>query len=102
MPASVALAELYPFFDGFAGLRIPPAQLHMAAPAPISEAGDVALSLLPAQPRRPGVAGQTSLLNGALLCGRHPPPRFAGGDPQIARQRGWTATATTSEITWHL
>jgi len=27
----------------------------MAAPAPISEAGDVALSLLPAQPRRPEV-----------------------------------------------
>jgi hypothetical protein len=37
--------------------------------------------------------GQTSLLNGALLCGRH---------HTIAHQRGWTATATTSEVTWHL
>jgi hypothetical protein len=25
--------------------------------------------------------GNTSLLNGALLCPRHPPPRFAGGPP---------------------
>lgn len=37
--------------------------------------------------------GQTSLLNGALLCGRH---------HTIAHQRGWTATATTGEVTWHL
>jgi len=37
--------------------------------------------------------GETSLLNGALLCGRH---------HTIAHQRGWTATATTSEVTWHL
>ena len=37
--------------------------------------------------------GHTSLLNGALLCGRH---------HTIAHQRGWTATATTSEVTWHL
>ena len=37
--------------------------------------------------------GGTSLLNGALLCGRH---------HTIAHQRGWTATATTSEVTWHL
>jgi hypothetical protein len=37
--------------------------------------------------------GVTSLLNGALLCGRH---------HTIAHQRGWTATATTSEVTWHL
>ena len=36
--------------------------------------------------------GKTSLLNGALLCGRH---------HTIAHQRGWTATATTSEVTWH-
>jgi Domain of unknown function (DUF222) len=36
--------------------------------------------------------GETSLLNGALLCGRH---------HTIAHQRGWTATATTSEVTWH-
>ena len=25
--------------------------------------------------------GKTSLLDGALLCGRHPPPRFTGGTP---------------------
>ena len=37
--------------------------------------------------------GQTSLTNAALLCGRH---------HTIAHQRGWTATATTSEVTWHL
>ena len=37
--------------------------------------------------------GHTSLLNGALLCGRH---------HSIAHQRGWAATATTSEVTWHL
>ena len=37
--------------------------------------------------------GATSLLNGALLCGRH---------HTVAHQRGWTATATTSEVTWHL
>jgi hypothetical protein len=37
--------------------------------------------------------GPTSLTNGALLCGRH---------HTIAHQRGWTATATTSEVTWHL
>jgi hypothetical protein len=37
--------------------------------------------------------GHTSLLNGALLCGRH---------HTIAHQRGWTATATNSEVTWHL
>jgi hypothetical protein len=37
--------------------------------------------------------GATSLTNGALLCGRH---------HTIAHQRGWTATATTSEVTWHL
>ena len=37
--------------------------------------------------------GDTSLLNGALLCGRH---------HTIAHQRGWTATATASEVTWHL
>ena len=37
--------------------------------------------------------GVTSLLNGALLCGRH---------HSIAHQRGWTATATASEVTWHL
>ena len=37
--------------------------------------------------------GVTSLLNGALLCGRH---------HTIAHQKGWTATATTSEVTWHL
>lgn len=37
--------------------------------------------------------GQTSLTNGALLCGRH---------HTIAHQRGWTATATTTEVTWHL
>ena len=36
--------------------------------------------------------GHTSLLNGALLCGRH---------HTIAHQKGWTATATTSEVTWH-
>ena len=38
-------------------------------------------------------SGPTSLTNGALLCGRH---------HTIAHQRGWTATATTSEVTWHL
>jgi len=37
--------------------------------------------------------GTTCLLNGALLCGRH---------HTIAHQRGWTATATASEVTWHL
>jgi hypothetical protein len=37
--------------------------------------------------------GDTSLVNGALLCGRH---------HTIAHQRGWTATATTSEVTWHI
>ena len=37
--------------------------------------------------------GPTALTNGALLCGRH---------HTIAHQRGWTATATTSEVTWHL
>jgi hypothetical protein len=37
--------------------------------------------------------GATSLTNGALLCGRH---------HTIAHQKGWTATATTSEVTWHL
>lgn len=37
--------------------------------------------------------GPTSLLNGALLCGRH---------HTIAHQRGWTGTATASEVTWHL
>ena len=37
--------------------------------------------------------GATSLLNGALLCGRH---------HTLAHQKGWTATATTSEVTWHL
>ena len=36
--------------------------------------------------------GPTSLTNGALLCGRH---------HTIAHQKGWTATATTSEVTWH-
>lgn len=36
--------------------------------------------------------GQTSLTNGALLCGRH---------HTIAHQRGWTATATTTQVTWH-
>jgi len=46
--------------------------------------------------------GDTSLLNGALLCGRHHSPSLRWGDPQIAHQRGWTATATTSEVTWHL
>ena len=37
--------------------------------------------------------GETSLLNEALLCGRH---------HTIAHQKGWRATATTSEVTWHL
>jgi hypothetical protein len=37
--------------------------------------------------------GVTALTNGALLCGRH---------HTIAHQKGWTATATTSEVTWHL
>jgi hypothetical protein len=37
--------------------------------------------------------GPTSLTNAALLCARH---------HTIAHQRGWTATATTSEVTWHL
>jgi hypothetical protein len=37
--------------------------------------------------------GPTALTNAALLCGRH---------HTIAHQRGWTATATTSEVTWHL
>lgn len=37
--------------------------------------------------------GHTNLTNGALLCGRH---------HTIAHQRGWTATATTKEVTWHL
>jgi len=46
--------------------------------------------------------GVTSLLNGALLCGRHHSPSLRWGDPQIAHQEGWTATATASEVTWHL
>ena len=37
--------------------------------------------------------GATSLLNGALLCPRH---------HTIAHQRGWTATATATEVTWHI
>lgn len=37
--------------------------------------------------------GVTALTNGALLCGRH---------HTIAHQKGWTATATTKEVTWHL
>ena len=37
--------------------------------------------------------GKTNLLNGALLCGRH---------HTVAHQRGWTATATASEVTWHI
>ena len=37
-------------------------------------------------------AGVTSLLNGALLCGRH---------HSIVHLKGWTATATASEVTWH-
>ena len=37
--------------------------------------------------------GTTSLLNGALICPRH---------HAIAHQRGWTATATAAEVTWHL
>jgi hypothetical protein len=37
--------------------------------------------------------GTTALTNAALLCGRH---------HTIAHQQGWTATATTSEVTWHL
>ena len=37
--------------------------------------------------------GATSLLNGALLCRRH---------HTLAHQKGWTATATTNEVTWHL
>ena len=37
--------------------------------------------------------GQTTLLNGALICPRH---------HGIAHHRGWTATATASEVTWHL
>jgi hypothetical protein len=37
--------------------------------------------------------GETSLLNAALLCGRH---------HTIAHQRGWTATATITEVTWHI
>ena len=37
--------------------------------------------------------GTTSLLNGALICPRH---------HTIAHQRGWTATATAAEVTWHL
>jgi Domain of unknown function (DUF222)/HNH endonuclease len=36
--------------------------------------------------------GKTCLLNGALLCPRH---------HTIAHQRGWTATATATEVTWH-
>ena len=37
--------------------------------------------------------GPTSLLNGALICPYH---------HSIAHQRGWTATATAAEVTWHL
>jgi len=37
--------------------------------------------------------GPTSLTNGALLCGRH---------HTLTHQRGWTANATTTEVTWHL
>jgi hypothetical protein len=37
--------------------------------------------------------GPTSLLNGALICPRH---------HTIAHQRGWTATDTAAEVTWHL
>jgi len=36
--------------------------------------------------------GPTALTNAALLCGRH---------HTLAHQRGWTATATTTEVTWH-
>ena len=37
--------------------------------------------------------GVTSLLNGALLCARH---------HSIVHLKGWTATATAGEVTWHL
>jgi hypothetical protein len=44
--------------------------------------------------------GPTSLLNLALLCAYHPPPRSAGGTPTYAHQRGLTATVTAHDVTW--
>ena len=46
--------------------------------------------------------GKTNLLNGALILPPPPSPSLRWGDPHIAHQRGWTATATASEVTWHL
>jgi len=36
--------------------------------------------------------GPTDKHNAALLCGRH---------HTIAHQRGWTATVTSTGVTWH-
>ena len=48
----------------------------------------------PTEARRACSAGATP---------RTPPaPSRRWGDPQLSHQRGWTATATTSEVTWHL
>jgi len=41
--------------------------------------------------------GPTCLLNLALLCGYHPPPRSAGRYPH---QRNLTATVTAFGVTW--
>jgi hypothetical protein len=38
--------------------------------------------------------------NLALLCGFHPPPRFAGGTPTWVHQRDLTATVTAYDVTW--
>jgi Domain of unknown function (DUF222)/HNH endonuclease len=45
--------------------------------------------------------GPTSLLNLALLCGYHPPPRSAGGTPTWVHQRDLTAYLTAHDVAWH-
>ena len=44
--------------------------------------------------------GPTALLNLALLCGYHPPPRSAGGTPTWVHQHDLTAKVTAYDVTW--
>ena len=44
--------------------------------------------------------GPTCLLNLALLCAHHPPPRFAGGTPTYVHQHDLTATVTAFGVIW--